>query len=131
MRDEAAFLRREVARIREEHGDELAHQVECYRMRQGRFNDIHRERLAKLAKVPGFSGSLQPGTAVDKQRTRGGVAPPAAESSAAASPTGAEGEDSDAEEDEEEMLGTEFLLLSVAQDSRAAQAEALELGDAA
>ncbi|KAJ7065955.1 hypothetical protein B0H15DRAFT_761915, partial [Mycena belliarum] len=102
MRDEAAFLRREVARIREEHGDELAHQVECYRMRQGRFNDIHRERLAKLAKVPGFSGSLQPGTAVDKQRTRGGVAPPAAESSAAASPTGAEGEDSDAEEDEEE-----------------------------
>ncbi|KAJ7681382.1 hypothetical protein B0H17DRAFT_1138538 [Mycena rosella] len=68
MRDEEAFLQREEGRIRDEGSMALAHQVFLYRMRQGRFNDGHRYRLIALAKMPGFSGSISPGVAVNKER---------------------------------------------------------------
>ncbi|KAJ7075628.1 hypothetical protein B0H15DRAFT_925383 [Mycena belliarum] len=62
MRDEERFLRREARRIFAE-DPALAHQVTLYRMRQERFNEGHRYRLAGLSKTPGFSGSILPGVA--------------------------------------------------------------------
>ncbi|KAJ7065957.1 hypothetical protein B0H15DRAFT_763103, partial [Mycena belliarum] len=55
MEDEERFL------WREEHGDDLAHQVRRYCWRRARFNAEHCDRLRKLEKVPGFTGSLQSG----------------------------------------------------------------------
>ncbi|KAJ7084524.1 hypothetical protein B0H15DRAFT_923560 [Mycena belliarum] len=69
MRDEEAFLERQEARIlREDDGEALAHQVALYRMRQGRFNDAHRVRLLQLANLEGFSGSIEPGVPINKER---------------------------------------------------------------
>ncbi|KAJ7118179.1 hypothetical protein C8R44DRAFT_738133 [Mycena epipterygia] len=67
MRNEV-FLSRTEKRVREEHGPALAHQIFVFRMRQGRFNDGHRYRLVRLAKVPGFSGSIALGVPVNKER---------------------------------------------------------------
>ncbi|KAJ6470196.1 hypothetical protein C8R47DRAFT_988867 [Mycena vitilis] len=68
MRDEEVFLLRQETCVLATHGPALAHQVALYRMQQGRFNDGHRHRLLALSKVPGFSGSIIPGVAVNKER---------------------------------------------------------------
>ncbi|KAJ6522135.1 hypothetical protein DFH09DRAFT_825157, partial [Mycena vulgaris] len=53
MADEAAFLRCEELRLREEGSAALAHQVALYRMQRGRFDVLHMERLGKLRNEPG------------------------------------------------------------------------------
>jgi hypothetical protein len=40
----------------------LAHQLRSSRLKLCRFNDIHVKRLLKLAKLPGFTGTITPGT---------------------------------------------------------------------
>ena len=35
-------------------------------MEQGRFNELHWQHFRKLAVMPGFTGTLEPGNAVDK-----------------------------------------------------------------
>ncbi|KAK7007335.1 hypothetical protein R3P38DRAFT_3281563 [Favolaschia claudopus] len=68
MQDETAFLLHHQRRLVKEGDAALAHQVHLYRMERGRYNDLHRERLQKLSKECGFTGSLSPGVSVDKQR---------------------------------------------------------------
>ncbi|THU88892.1 hypothetical protein K435DRAFT_821527 [Dendrothele bispora CBS 962.96] len=41
---------------------DLAHQVLVYHRRRERFYDLHWKRLHEIAKLPGFSGTLRPGT---------------------------------------------------------------------
>jgi hypothetical protein len=119
MRDEEDFLRREEVRVREELGDAMAHQVYSYRMCQGRFNDEHRHRLYKLRKLPGFTGALEAGTAINKERVAGAaageVAPPINFQSE--SPPASDAEDSD---DEAVLLAEQYALLHITQDTNIA-----------
>ncbi|KAJ7635425.1 hypothetical protein B0H17DRAFT_1149699 [Mycena rosella] len=107
MRDEEDFLCREVVRICDKDGDALAH--------QGRFNDVHRKRLWKLARVPGFSASMQTGTPVNKDRVRGQQGAPAAPAPLASAAYIADNSDSDSK-DEVDVLAQKFVLLSVMED---------------
>jgi hypothetical protein len=119
VRDEDDFLRREEVRVCEAAGEAVAHQIRVYRMRQGRFHDEHRYRLYRLRKLPGFTGSLEPGTAIDKDRQAGAATevlqditpslPPPADS------------DSEDSEDEAEILAEQYALLSIAEDSGGVQ----------
>ncbi|KAK7013949.1 hypothetical protein R3P38DRAFT_1454850, partial [Favolaschia claudopus] len=68
MQDETAFLLHHQRRLAKDGDSALAHQVHLYRMERGRFNDLHWERLRKLSREPGFSGSLSPGVSLDKHR---------------------------------------------------------------
>ena len=43
----------------------LAHQVLLHQQERGRFNAQHMEHFRKLACIPGFSGSIQPGVSVE------------------------------------------------------------------
>jgi hypothetical protein len=43
----------------------LARQVKIHRMERGRFNARHMEHFRKLASLPGFSGSIIPGTSTE------------------------------------------------------------------
>ncbi|KAJ7236132.1 hypothetical protein C8J57DRAFT_1194406 [Mycena rebaudengoi] len=118
MHDEDAFLEHEEIRVQEEHGAALAHQVLQYAMRQGRFNDSHMLRLIKLSHEPGFTASLTPGVAVNKERLAPGptLARPF---SGPARPLGDNDErDND---DEADALAEQMNLLQVAQDSAAAR----------
>jgi hypothetical protein len=113
MRDEEEFLRRAEVSVRESAGEAMAHQVHLYRMRQGRFHDEHKYRLYALRKVPGFSGSLEPGTAINKER----LPPPGAAlvSPRVPLPQPEPGADSDDSEDEAELLAERYALLRVTQ----------------
>ncbi|KAJ6476961.1 hypothetical protein C8R45DRAFT_1158132 [Mycena sanguinolenta] len=68
MRDEDAFLAHHVQRLRDDHQDQLAHQVEQYRREHNRFTDEHRRRLEKLRKEAGCTAVLEPGTAMSRER---------------------------------------------------------------
>jgi hypothetical protein len=61
IRDEDKFLRSKEADIMLVNPG-LAQQVKIHRMERGRFNAQHMERFRKLASLPGFSGSIIPGT---------------------------------------------------------------------
>ncbi|KAJ7270013.1 hypothetical protein B0H12DRAFT_997107, partial [Mycena haematopus] len=61
MRDEEAFLVREEESLRDEGEAGLAQQVRLLRMQRTRFTAVHMERLTKLSKVTGFTGSISPG----------------------------------------------------------------------
>ncbi|KAF7979474.1 hypothetical protein HWV62_42299 [Athelia sp. TMB] len=64
LRDEEAYLKHHEERVR--HSDPvLAHQIAIHRLIRGRFNTHHRRRLAAIARLEGFSGSLEPGVALD------------------------------------------------------------------
>lgn len=67
IRDEDKILRSKEADISLENPG-LAHQVKLYRMERGRFNARHMERFRKLASLPGFSGSIIPGTSTELGR---------------------------------------------------------------
>jgi hypothetical protein len=67
IRDEEEFLWREEVHVREECGEALAHQVHCYRMEQGRSDDDHITRLTVLTKLPGLTGTVSLGTALNKE----------------------------------------------------------------
>jgi hypothetical protein len=43
----------------------LAHQLQLSRLKLCRFNDVHVRRLVKLAKRPGFTGTIAPGTCTE------------------------------------------------------------------
>ncbi|KAJ7937722.1 hypothetical protein B0H13DRAFT_2226461 [Mycena leptocephala] len=80
IRDEEAFLSREEGQIREEGDAALAHQVGLLRMERGRFTVAHMERLTKLSKLSGFTGSLSPGVILSREHhvpvVRGHMEPP-------------------------------------------------------
>ena len=44
----------------------LAYQLHRYRLERGHFNELHWQRFQKLAVMLGFTGTLEPGNAVDK-----------------------------------------------------------------
>lgn len=63
LRDEDHTLRdfeREVRKL----DPPLAHQIQLYRKRRGRFNNRHNTILKKIAALPGFSGSIAPGRSI-------------------------------------------------------------------
>jgi hypothetical protein len=67
MQDETAFL------LRKEKETALtdpilAYQISSYRNERGRFYDLHMRRFAKLASIPGFTGSLKPGVSINTSR---------------------------------------------------------------
>jgi hypothetical protein len=68
MADEERFLVYHQRRLAGEGHAAMAHQVHRYRMERGRFDDLHRERLLKLSKEPGFTGSLLPGVSLSRER---------------------------------------------------------------
>jgi hypothetical protein len=129
IHDEEVFLRREEARVREECGEALAHQVYRYRMERGRSDGDHTMRLTALTKLPGFTGTVSPGTAINKEhldirttesegaKTLG--APSAAP--AHSTPLGVLSIDDDAaeqEEDEvEESVEAQFAVLTLTDDT--------------
>ena len=43
----------------------LAHQIKHYRLQHCRFNSYHLQQFKKLGQLPGFSGSLKLGHAID------------------------------------------------------------------
>ncbi|KAJ7462181.1 hypothetical protein B0H11DRAFT_1735562 [Mycena galericulata] len=74
IRDENRVLRKKEAELRRVEGKSeeeveadrgMAVQVRMYRERRGRFDDGHMRRFWALAKTPGFTGSLVPGTSVE------------------------------------------------------------------
>ncbi|KAF6751976.1 hypothetical protein DFP72DRAFT_1033987 [Ephemerocybe angulata] len=127
MQDEENFLLAMEERIFAEDRT-LAFHVANYRIDRTRFFPLHLRRFNKLSKLPGFTGSIVPGTAVDStlRQTSSG----SAESNAmAVDPRSAEGDwqdddDDEAERrhqaeldfDEEEDLDTAFNVLRVADD---------------
>ncbi|KAJ7067709.1 hypothetical protein B0H15DRAFT_794140 [Mycena belliarum] len=118
MEDEERFLWREEQRVKEEHGDDLAHQVRRYCWRRARFNAEHRDRLRKLEKVPGFGGSLQSGVPVEKERLLGLSSEQAPRQAPAPLPEGSDSEDSDEEAD---ILAAQYALMWMAEDSGGVQ----------
>ncbi|KAF7979794.1 hypothetical protein HWV62_40842 [Athelia sp. TMB] len=64
LRDEEAYLKYHEERIRLS-DPILAHQIAIHRLVRGRFNNHHRRRLAAIGRLEGFSGSLEPGIALD------------------------------------------------------------------
>jgi hypothetical protein len=64
IRDEDLFLRLKEGEVREANPG-LACQVKIYRMERGRFNEQHMQRFRKLASLPGFTGSIRPGTSAE------------------------------------------------------------------
>ncbi|KAJ7131095.1 hypothetical protein C8R44DRAFT_904133, partial [Mycena epipterygia] len=123
MRDEEDFLWREEQHIRCGNGPVLAYQIGKYRMRQGRFNDDHRDRLTHLSRFLGFSASLLGnGTPVDKQRLE--VVPENAavlELMSMPMPIAPQpaplGDDDDSDDDDlADTLAEHFVVLSVTED---------------
>jgi hypothetical protein len=79
IRDENTFLHRMEKNLRatdgkgEEQAEEdrqMAVQVRLYRLRRGRFDAGHLERFQKLAQMPGFTGTLQCGVAMEHLEVR-------------------------------------------------------------
>ncbi|KAJ7200512.1 hypothetical protein GGX14DRAFT_466331, partial [Mycena pura] len=68
MRDEERFLIYQEERLVADGKEPLAYQVAVHRMERARFNPLHMERLVKLSKLPGFTGSISPGTSINKER---------------------------------------------------------------
>ncbi|KAJ7200125.1 hypothetical protein GGX14DRAFT_372415 [Mycena pura] len=122
IRDEEDFLHHAELRVREEVGEAMAHQVAIYRWRQGRFNDQHRYRLYRLRKLPGFTGSLEPGTAVNKERLVPAGTDAAPERAPSSPPPPDSDSDSEDSEDEEEILAEQYALMRVTEDSEGAGA---------
>ncbi|KAJ7077509.1 hypothetical protein B0H15DRAFT_955006 [Mycena belliarum] len=114
MRDEDGFLRRAWVSIRESAGEAMAHQVHLYWMRQGPFHDEHRYRRHALQRLLGFSGSLEPGTPINKDR----LPPPGAAALPPRAPSlePERGADSDDSNDEAELFAERYALLRVTQD---------------
>ncbi|KAJ7866376.1 hypothetical protein B0H14DRAFT_3442365 [Mycena olivaceomarginata] len=68
MADEREFLIHHKERLRKEGNTMLMHQVRTHRLEYGHFDDLHRQRLIKLAKEPGFTASLSRGVSVSTER---------------------------------------------------------------
>ncbi|KAJ7689879.1 hypothetical protein B0H16DRAFT_1487102 [Mycena metata] len=82
MKEERDFLQYHKCRLKEEGQAARALQIRKYRMLQGRFYGLHQDRLLKLSRLPGFTGSIEPGVGLCKIRRavlEHGDAAPAAE----------------------------------------------------
>ncbi|KAJ7017835.1 hypothetical protein C8F04DRAFT_1199860 [Mycena alexandri] len=55
-------------RLKEEGQAARALQVHKYQMQQGRFYGLHQDRLLKLSRLPGFTGSIEPGVGLCRIR---------------------------------------------------------------
>lgn len=64
IRDEETFLQRKELELKETN-PVMAHQVHRHRWERARFNERHMHRFRKLASLPGFTGSIQPGVSID------------------------------------------------------------------
>lgn len=64
LRDKSAYLQYHEERLRPR-DPMLSHQIAIHRNIRGRFNAQHHRRLAQIAALPGFSGSLEPGISLD------------------------------------------------------------------
>jgi hypothetical protein len=62
--DEEEFLLEKEAEFQESNVG-LAHQITLYRMERGRSNILHMRRFRKLAKLKGFTGTIERGISVD------------------------------------------------------------------
>jgi hypothetical protein len=62
--DEDIFLPMKESEVREENPG-LAHQIEKHRLERGHSNEQHMCRFRRLASLPAFSGSIQPGISVE------------------------------------------------------------------
>ena len=67
LRDEARYLQHceEEVRVTD---PLLAHQIYIYRNTRGRFTAHHQRKLEAIAKLKGFSGSIEPGESLDTGR---------------------------------------------------------------
>lgn len=65
LQDEERFLQAQEHRLQKTDST-LAHQLRHYRLQRGRFSGVHWQRFRKLAAMPGFTGTLEPGIPVDK-----------------------------------------------------------------
>ncbi|KAJ7037289.1 hypothetical protein C8F04DRAFT_952905 [Mycena alexandri] len=123
IHDEEAFLQRAEVAVREKQGEALAHQVFKYRMLRGRFADEHLRRFNALSKVRGFSGTLLPGVAVNKERLGEASLPempvafPRAPLDAVVELEDGEAEEEEDEQDEQDLVD-QFTVLTLAQDSQ-------------
>jgi hypothetical protein len=64
IRDEGAFLKLKELEWMEKN-PVMAHQIRNHRQERARFNEQHMRRFKKLASLPGFTGSIQPGVSVE------------------------------------------------------------------
>ncbi|KAF7300328.1 hypothetical protein HMN09_00916100 [Mycena chlorophos] len=64
MKEEREFLVYQERRVSLEGRHARALQIRKHRMLQGRFFDLHRERLEKLSAMEGFTGDIEPGVGV-------------------------------------------------------------------
>ena len=64
MQDETAFLLRKEKETALTNPN-LAYQILSYWQEHGRFYDLHMCCFSKLASMPGFTGSLNPGVSID------------------------------------------------------------------
>ncbi|KAJ7021959.1 hypothetical protein C8F04DRAFT_1312196 [Mycena alexandri] len=72
MKEEQDFLQHHEHRLKEEGQAARALQVHKYRMQQGRFYGLHQDRLLKLSRLPGFTGSIEPGVGLSAENQTGG-----------------------------------------------------------
>ncbi|KAJ7343986.1 hypothetical protein DFH08DRAFT_962126 [Mycena albidolilacea] len=68
MADEREFLVYHEERLRKEGNTALAYQVRAHCLEYGHFDDLHRQRLNKLAKEPGFTALLSHDVSVSTKR---------------------------------------------------------------
>jgi hypothetical protein len=64
IRDEDAFLQLKELELKETN-PVMAHHVQKHRWERARFNEQHMRRFRKLASLPGFTGSIQPGVSME------------------------------------------------------------------
>ena len=61
MHDEELYLQHHAEHLAIENPP-LSYQINQYRLNRIRFNDLHRRCFTRLSKLPGFTGTLLPGT---------------------------------------------------------------------
>ena len=60
LHDEDRYLRYMEDQVRASN-PHIAHQIRLYRLLRGHFHSHHKRRLREIARLPGFSGDIQPG----------------------------------------------------------------------
>ncbi|KAJ6470477.1 hypothetical protein C8R45DRAFT_1055093 [Mycena sanguinolenta] len=79
IRDENRFLRKMEGNLRATEGKteveidadtQMAVQIRLYRQQRGRFDTAHLKNFRELARLPGFTGSLKCGTAVERREAQ-------------------------------------------------------------
>ena len=110
IRDEDKFLRSKEAEVILVNPG-LARQVKIHRMERGRFNAQHMERFRKLASLPGFSGTIIPGTSIELGRDVQSVQNTMDVDDAAEDSCVPEGDDDDDDDQEDEEIHAIVIAL--------------------